>query len=930
MKKVLSLVLVIAMVLSSMSFAFASTSFTDVVDGDDYEDAINTLVALNVVTGYEDGTYKPEKTVTRAEMAKLMVQLLGYGDLVAGSQSNFTDTQGHWADPWIALAAGKGIVIGTGDGKFDPERTVTYDEVLTMIVRGLGYTDDCNEIKGTWPSNFKVKAAELGITKNVKIDVAGADRGGVAQAMFNALEAKIVTVDNDKNVKDVVDGKGKTKELLSRIAELDENYVVSSDLFDPTNKNYAGDFVDLAPYMYQNLEVYLNDDDEVVYIKDSNSLVVEGEIDEVTISKNGKIATVAIETENGSIEKVDFTVDDAEKLEAELPANVFENRAVKSDATFKYVNDEVETIKIVANEGDKSNGKIEEDEVDGFVLETQTKVARVEEEYEDGDTKVDVFTLPENSKDEPDFNKIIVKGAVDSLEDIAIDDVVVEYLAEDDEFTTLVVTRDTVEGEITRIGGTDVYVDGTKYKLSTTSGAEDSLLLGDTGVFYLDHNGKIAAFDGEADGATDYVVVIGTAVGKIDKDGFKNSIDDYPRLKVITQSGDEVIYNVYVKLNSDGKITGSAKYEYATEEGNKVEDLFTGTPTDDITAVNFVKFEPTADPTNSDLEAEDYTVLKIKLNSSNEITRLEEVASGSVDLDTTKSSFKLADNALLFSVKDEEAVAENKLDTKVEGIAVRNKNGEIEVLLTEDVDGLNYKFAYITKVQEAKQNGDEVQALKAYLDGKLVDPLYTDEDSLVTDVKTVYALDIDDDGIVTDVVTPGAVSSDDLEMFKNKVATGVSNSSGTIEISGKGWLTLAEDATIVELDDAGDVDAIRKLSAIEKNESILDVYVYGGEVVLIVIKDSDYNETSDDETDEDVREVTYINSTFTKVVVDGTKTLTFDSDTAIYGEDGTIIAVGYEDIMGETEDERALVVGDKVKDIEIKDGVVVSLTKIVE
>ena len=167
MKKVLSLVLVIAMVLSSMSFAFAST-FEDVADTD-YEKAINTLAALKVIDGYDDGTFKPEKTITRAEMAKLMVQLLGYGDLVAGSKSNFSDTQGHWADAWIALAAGKGMVIGTGDGKFTPDRTVTYDEVLTMIVRGLGYTDDCNEIKGTWPSNFKVKAAELGITKNVKL-----------------------------------------------------------------------------------------------------------------------------------------------------------------------------------------------------------------------------------------------------------------------------------------------------------------------------------------------------------------------------------------------------------------------------------------------------------------------------------------------------------------------------------------------------------------------------------------------------------------------------------------------------------------------------------------------------------------------------------------------------------------------------------------
>ena len=136
MKKVLSLVLVIAMVLSSFTLALAAPKFEDVTG--DYEKAVNALVALGVVTGYEDGTFRPERVVTRAEMAKLIVEILGYGNLVAGSKSNFADTQGHWADAWIALAAGRGLVIGTGDGKFTPDRQVSYDEAITMVVRALG------------------------------------------------------------------------------------------------------------------------------------------------------------------------------------------------------------------------------------------------------------------------------------------------------------------------------------------------------------------------------------------------------------------------------------------------------------------------------------------------------------------------------------------------------------------------------------------------------------------------------------------------------------------------------------------------------------------------------------------------------------------------------------------------------------------------
>ena len=74
MKKVLSLVLVIAMVLSSMSFAFAST-FEDIADSD-YAEAIEMLSALDIIDGYEDGTFMPDKPLTRAEFAAVIDRIL--------------------------------------------------------------------------------------------------------------------------------------------------------------------------------------------------------------------------------------------------------------------------------------------------------------------------------------------------------------------------------------------------------------------------------------------------------------------------------------------------------------------------------------------------------------------------------------------------------------------------------------------------------------------------------------------------------------------------------------------------------------------------------------------------------------------------------------------------------------------------------------
>jgi hypothetical protein len=306
MKKVLSLVLVIAMVLSSMSFAFADT-FEDVTG--DYEKAIDTLAGLGIIDGYEDGTFRPENIVTRAEMAKLMVEILGYGDLVAGAKSNFSDTQGHWADAWIAIAAGRNIVIGTGDGKFTPDRQVSYDEVLTMIVRGLGYTDDSNEIKSmTWPTNFKVKAAEIGITQGVKMATAGADRGGVAQALFNALEATLVTVDNEGNVRALQDHKQRDLLLISRIAIQvgfeDAPLRIVPEMVDPNHRDYGGDIVDLEPHLYEYVIAYATkaDSDIIVYVGESFSDTVVGTFKADTDAKE-----VGVKLEDGTTKTLDLT-----------------------------------------------------------------------------------------------------------------------------------------------------------------------------------------------------------------------------------------------------------------------------------------------------------------------------------------------------------------------------------------------------------------------------------------------------------------------------------------------------------------------------------------------------------------------------------------------------------------------------------------------
>ena len=832
MKKVLSLVLVIAMVLSSMSFAFAST-FEDVTG--DYEKAIDTLSALGVIDGYEDGTYRPEKTVTRAEMAKLMVITLGYGDLVAGSKSNFSDTQGHWADAYIALAAGKGIVVGDGNGKFRPDATVSYDEVYTMLVRGLGYTDTCNELKGmSWPTNFKVKAAELDITDDVVMSTTGADRGGVAQAIFNALEATLVTVNSDGDVVKTQDSDEEYVQLLSRLAEK-KDITVSADSLDVDSDDYLGNIVDLNQYVYQNITAYLNDDDYVVYVKDSNSVVVEGTVDSIDTATNSFV----IEDADDDLFTIDL--DDATSLD------MFYNGAERSDSiTIADIAESFETIKAIGIEDeDDDNGKIDQSpELVGFVVLDRTEVIRVEQEYVDGKDSLDGLQLAIDSSDDVDLTKITVSGDAESLEDIQEDDIVVQYQAIDDEATILVVTRNTVEGKVTKVSDKDTFsIDGTSYDLADHGIiADNGLELGDEGVFYLDQAGDIADYDGESVGPTDYAVVLGTEPGKTELAFSKNSIDEYPQIKLATQDGEEVVYDIEVDINS----TTGVSEDSAEAEGKDGVDR---------AIVN-------ADFTINTTAVDEDFLVKYKLNADNRISDIEVVEDLGVytyptEIDLDKSTNTFVSDAVIFDAGDDYAVvSESSLPTDVEAFVVRNSSGEIEVLVakTGEVDeAADVIFAYIYDTDVTyDDNGDKVQNVDLYTVGADTSVLATDDDIVDTDdVEGVFAIKYDGtaidlaslvtttSGILSDEIVFG--SSYDSDSTADKIgevlvgtADTVNAKGGMIEI-GTEWYSMSENAAVVTIID-GEADDIADLYDVKADTSNLVVYLNAdGDVDLILI-----------------------------------------------------------------------------------------------
>lgn len=195
LKKVIALVCTLALVITSVSVVSFAEAYTDVTESSAYYEAVESLSKLGIVTGYEDGTYKPEETVTRAEMAALIARIQGYEETAkANANTVFTDVPStYWASGYVAQANGQGIINGYGDGTFGPDDAVKYEEAVKMIMATLGYTPYAMN-NGGYPTGYLAAAQFYGVTKGVSNAVTGtgANRGTIAQLLANAIDTPIM------------------------------------------------------------------------------------------------------------------------------------------------------------------------------------------------------------------------------------------------------------------------------------------------------------------------------------------------------------------------------------------------------------------------------------------------------------------------------------------------------------------------------------------------------------------------------------------------------------------------------------------------------------------------------------------------------------------------------------------------------------------
>ena len=746
LKKVLALVVALTMVLGTVSFAF-----TDVAEDSDVYTAVQTLSSLSILNGYEDGTFGPEKDITRAEFATVVCRALGLGNPAKGA-TQFADVPAdHWAAGYINLVAGQGIVNGYGDGNFGPEDNVTYEQAVKMLVVALGYEPMAAQ-KGGYPTGYLVVANTYGLTDgvNAPADAAAANRGVVAHLTYNALdipmmaqtgfgtnvEYKIQDGNNDTTWTTLLtgldvaklDGVVKATYIVGGTSATDEIYYEIDNANDDaywtqfesaTRPLVLGEGVNADAYFGMASSVYVKEIksgkwEVIAIMPGEDSAVVEldkGDIDTIDASviKYFETATATRATT--------LNLDIAAASDGATSEDIIINNAMASINDVKALGADAE-IKVIENNGDSKYDMIIVKDYAYGVIDT------VEADRDRYTLKNVTGRFVFDFEDETVANSIVNKdGEAITLADFAEGDVVA-YITEADAKSNfkwceiINLGQNAVAGTITEIGTDNIiYIDGVEYE--KTANYVGTTNVSDEGIYFLTNTGKV--FAGEIDSSVSsnyaYILEMGMQSG-----GFSNGM----QYKLLTKEGEIKIFDV----KDTYKINGS-------DVAKDAETTSAGLP------ANFVniKANTTTSNFNSYLVKERFVTYKLdgngKIREINTIAGGNFTAVGTVGSDATAVEYKgaamaiggkvLAEDAVIFNLvgsdmDDAFVTTVNSLvdESKYIGFVVKNADNENDAFIITDGQGaidLTQDFAVVDSINTITVNDDDAWKVRYYTAG---------------------------------------------------------------------------------------------------------------------------------------------------------------------------------------------------------------------
>lgn len=611
LKKVISSVAALTMVASSVA-AFA-VDFPDVESTASYAQAVQELSALDVISGYDDGTFGPDKLVTRAEITKMIVDALAERSSAEASteSTKFADVSAdHWAKGYINQGVANGFIAGMSDTEFDPDANVTYVQAQKMLVSAIGY-ETYAQAQGGWPTGYKTYAASLDITKGISgiTDSTELTRAQVAQMIDNAMDAPLCVIASWKTEwngsktpnLEVRDGKeGRAYETL--FTEKHDAYKVYGRVTE-TSKTGSVD-TDKVTFQVEKADNF--DDEEVkadspvsedMYIGDSKADNYLRTYSQALIQKNDDdeftILSIAAAAANKSVTVASEDFDENKSTDEAL--YFFPAGTTKGSTKYQLDTTNGVTIYINGVESSKSIAELrdylDKNETASVTLQKETEtgststsakyntimvssyVTAIVDEVIDktNETSVNFDTYSSGiqakmtvNKDDDNYTySFKLDGKDIEAKDLQQNDVLnISYDTtgsfKDSSFYDVIVTRNVVDGvKCTSINDSkgEYTIGGTKYKAA--EGMDIDVETSTEYSLYLDHFGRIAKAD-ENSVSKNYGVL---------KNIYKKAGGDY-MAQIITKKGTEEEYKVdsdnvkayksyLVKSDADGAVYDS-------------------------------------------------------------------------------------------------------------------------------------------------------------------------------------------------------------------------------------------------------------------------------------------------------------------------------------------------------------------------------------
>ncbi|MDR1136245.1 MAG: S-layer homology domain-containing protein [Clostridiales Family XIII bacterium] len=557
MRKLISIVLTLALVLGSLGFTASAASKPKLLDIADNanEEAIQVAYDLGIVEGTPEGNFEPDKAVTRAEFAALITRALAIPQSALASYggASFLDTAGAtWAVPYLAFCQQKGIMKGDGYGNAMPQRTISPNEAVTMVLRAIGYTDSASVLVGQWPANY-VSLGQSQLLYTKVADSTEMNKAAAAQMIYNALTVQLVQVDANAAVSLLWNRINATREdprsLLT--AGLDCEYVEKAVI---TYADAASSKINLTPYVGNRAALYKsNADDEVVAVTEIDTTLLPGQftysgtgadtvvdkfksIDGTEYNLSGSVKSLFSTANNG-----DVTVDAAKVAKFQ---NGNDNPSAPAGGDwYSYVSGtEKAQAKLVI--GAKISGKTITELSSIAVWEAVGTFLWASDSL-DG-KKIEGYELPLDNNDDIDLNAFTLEG-VNTLEEIAVDNVVYVFRNSSSKISKIQVGTKSQSGVVTNYNDVDSEgeIGGSTYGFApyTGSGISDiksENAINNEGTALLDYYGRIYDFKLSEASKGSYAV--------FEDYGYTGSqLNQVPVIKLLDKTGKEISYEATKK-----------------------------------------------------------------------------------------------------------------------------------------------------------------------------------------------------------------------------------------------------------------------------------------------------------------------------------------------------------------------------------------------